>query len=100
MTPRDQGSPWVRRALIFAVCVLALNALIGDRGLSDTLRARAQVRAITLELDRLRQENARLAEYAEQLEHDPRTIEDVARRELGLLRQGEVLVLLKDAPAR
>lgn len=95
-----QGSPWVRRGLIFAACVLALNALIGERGLAETLRARKQVRAVTLELQRLRQENARLAAHADSLQRDPRTIEDIARRELGLMRKGEILVVLKDVPPR
>lgn len=97
---RRRGNPWLRRALIFAVCVLTLNALIGERGLAETLRARAQVRTVTLELQRLRQDNARLADFADRLRRDPRTIEDIARRELGLMRKGEILVVLKDAPAR
>jgi len=97
LPPRRPGTPWVRRGLIFAICVLALNALIGERGLAETLRVRAQVRAITLEVNRLRHENDRLAEYADRLARDPRTIEDIARRELGLMRRGEILVVLKDA---
>ena len=82
------------------VCALAVNALIGERGLAETLRVRRQVGRLTAEVAELRRENARLAEYAERLATDPRTIEALAREELGLIRRGEILVVLKDVPAR
>jgi cell division protein FtsB len=85
---------------MFLACALALNALIGERGLAETLRARTQVGQMTADIVKLREENARLADYARRLETDARTIESVARRELGLIRRGEILVLVKDVPAR
>ena len=97
---RHGQSPWPRRGLVFLACALAINALIGERGLADTLRARTQFQTLTAELAALRRENARLAEYADRLATDPHTIEAIARGELGLMRKGEVLVLVKDVPAR
>ena len=48
----------------------------------------------------LRSENARLHDTAERLRTDPSTIESLARETLGLIHQGEVLVVVKDvAPA-
>jgi cell division protein FtsB len=85
---------------MFLACALAMNALIGDRGLAETLRVRTQLQRMTVELAKLKRENARLAEYAERLATDPHTIEGIARGELGLIRKGEVLVLVKDVPSR
>ena len=97
--PRGQ-SPWIRRGLLFAVCALTLNALIGERGLAETLRVRKQLRQSSTGLAELRRENARLADYARRLLSDPGTIERLARQELGLIRKGEVLIVVKDVPKR
>ena len=86
---------WIGRVLCFAACVLAVNALIGERGLSETLRARREFRDAVADLSRMQYENAMLADAVERLQHDPRTIESVARAELGLIRQGEVLVTVR-----
>jgi cell division protein FtsB len=97
---RPNYGPWIRRAVVFVSCALALNALIGERGLAETIRARRQLQRQTMELDRLKQENAVLVETARALESDRHTIESIARKELGLVRKGEVLVVLKDIPAQ
>ena len=97
---RQYGGPWSRRAVIFVSCALAMNALIGERGLAATLRARQQVQQTTDELTRLKRQNADLRRQASHLKTDLRTIESIARAELGLIRKGEVLVILKDLPAR
>jgi cell division protein FtsB len=89
---------WVGRALCFAGCVLAVNALIGERGLSETFRARREFRQAVAELSRLQYENAALTNTIQRLKHDARTIEGVARAELGLIRQGEILVTVKQPP--
>jgi cell division protein FtsB len=99
--PRRQDlGPWVRRALVFVLCALAMNALIGERGLAETLRARQQLREAAAQLNQLKRENANLFKLAGALQSDRRTIENIARAELGLLRKGEVLVVVRDVPAR
>jgi cell division protein FtsB len=100
LPPRRRERAWTGRVLCFAACVLAVNALIGERGLSETLRARREFNAAVAELSRLQYENAMLAETIHRLRHDAPTIENVARAELGLIRPGEVLVVLKTAAAR
>jgi cell division protein FtsB len=94
---RRRERPWKGRALCFAACVLAANALIGERGLSETLRARRNFNAAVVELSRVQYENAELASEIRRLQQDGPTIEDVARAELGLIRPGEVLVVVRSA---
>lgn len=82
--------------------VLGVDALVGEKGLTENLRARRASRELTADVDRLRTENATLREQVQRLREDPAAIESVAREELGLIRPGELLILLRNAkpPAR
>jgi cell division protein FtsB len=97
LPPRRREHAWTGRVLCFAACVLAVNALIGERGLSETIRARQDFNQAVAELSRLQYENAVLADTMRRLRDDAATIEDVARAELGLIEPGEVLVVVKPA---
>ena len=83
--------------LVFVTLVLVINALIGERGLTQTLRARKQHQELVMAIERLRVENARLRDEARRLRSDPGTIEALARQELGLIKPGEMLFIVKDA---
>ena len=83
----------------FVVCVLIVDALVGDQGLVATMRARKQYDQLANDLARLRTENASLREEARRLREDPAAIEEIARRELGLMSPGEKLFIVKDIPA-
>jgi len=83
--------------LVFVTLVLVLNALVGDRGLTETLRARRQHQDLMTSIERLRSENARLRDEARRLRSDPATIEALARQELGLIKPGEMLFIIKDS---
>ena len=83
--------------LVFVTLVLVINALVGERGLTETLRARRQHQELVTSIERLRAENARLREEARRLRSDPSTIEALARQELGLIKPGEMLFIVKDA---
>ena len=85
----------------FVTVVLVVDALIGDKGLIDTLRARRQHEALAAALAQKRQENSRLRDDIRRLKEDPGAIEALARQDLGLMREGEVLFVIRDVtPAR
>jgi cell division protein FtsB len=91
--------PWrkgLNVLLLFVTVVLVVDALIGENGFMDTLRVRRQSRELQRSVAALKAENARLLEHARRLKDDPLTIESIARRELGLIREGEILFILKD----
>jgi cell division protein FtsB len=88
----------VEGVLVFAGCVVMLDALVGERGLVEIMRARQEYRALEESLTQLRLENARLRDEVRRLHEDPATIEDLARRELGLIRPGEKLFTIRDVP--
>lgn len=87
--------------LAFVTVVLLIDALVGERGLLERMRAGEQYREAEAQLQRLRLENAQLREDARRLTDDPSAIESLARKDLGLLRPGEVLFIIKDVkPAK
>ena len=89
----------IRVLLCFIAVVLIVEALVGERGLLASRRADRQYQALAAETNRQRAENERLREEKRRLEEDPAAIEEVARRELGLIRPGEKLFIIKDVTA-
>jgi cell division protein FtsB len=83
-------------ALLLAGSVLVIDALVGDKGLLAMIQARQQYRALEGSLADVRAENARLREEARRLREDPSAVEELARRELGLIKPGEQLFIIKD----
>ena len=87
--------------LVFVTVVLVVDALVGEKGLMESMRARRHYREVAASLEALQRENDRMTEEVRRLTDDPATIESVARQELGLMRPGEVLFIIKDQkPAR
>jgi len=84
--------------LAFATVVLFVDALIGDKGLVERSRARRQFEQEAAALSAIRQENTALREKIRRLNDDPTAIESLAREELGYIRPGELLFILRDAP--
>jgi cell division protein FtsB len=82
--------------LLFIGSVLVIDALVGEKGLIAMIQARQDQRALELAVAAAREENARLREEARRLREDPAAIEDIARRELGLIKPGEQLFIVKD----
>ena len=85
----------LRYLLMFVTSVLVANALVGERSLAAILRADRQSRDLASSIAGLERENAALREQARQLREDPRAIEDLARREIGLIRPGEKLFIIE-----
>ncbi len=81
---------------VLVAAVVAVDAIVGDKGLMAMLKARRQYRALEQALGQAKSENARLREEARRLREDPSAIEEIARRELGLIRPGEKLFIIKD----
>ncbi len=99
---RRQYERWrrlVRYAILFVATALLANALIGDNGLTSLFRTRQEYRDLQSEVERLREESARLREQARRLREEPAAIEEFARRELGLIKPGEKVVVVAP-PAR
>ena len=99
---KDQTNPALRRALgfvlLFVSTALLANAVIGERGLIATRAAEREAKALAAEIALIQEENDLLRERAKGLRDDPKAIEEAARDGLGLMRDGELLIILQDGP--
>src|SRR5439155_2902369 len=84
--------------LLFVAAIIVVDSLVGDRGLLAMLQARKEYDQLAATLAHERAQNARLREEARRLREDPSAIEEIARRDLGLIRPGERLFIVKDVP--
>jgi cell division protein FtsB len=101
-TPTPKRPSRNRRLVQIVVALLAsiiiVDGLVGDRGLLAMLRARHEYDELAASIARQRSENARLRDQARRLREDPTAIEEIARRELGLIKPGERVFIVKDIP--
>lgn len=91
-----RGRRVARYVLALVTAILVIDALFGEKGLVALLKARRDFAGVEASLLAAREENARLREQARRLREDPRAIEELARRELGLIKPGEKLFIIRD----
>jgi cell division protein FtsB len=90
----------VQLLLLFVAAVIVVEGLVGERGLLAMLRARQQYDELAATIARQKAENAMLLEEARRLREDPAAIEEAARRDLGLIKPGEKVFIIKDVEPR
>jgi cell division protein FtsB len=90
---------WTQYVLGFLTVLLVVNAVIGERGLIEAWRMREEHLALEGSIKGIQRDNARLTDAVRRYKQDPKTIEEAARRYLGLMRPGEVLFIVKDVPS-
>jgi cell division protein FtsB len=84
----------LRPALALVTLVLVADALVGENGWFERHREQARLDTTSAELARVQQENADLETRARRLAAgDPAVVEDLARRNLEMLKPGEVLFI-------
>ena len=98
LTPRKRRRRIVESVLVAIGCIVLGDSLIGERGLIANWRAREEAHHEQRLLSQAKAETVRLREEKRLLESDWPTIEDAARRELGLIKPGEKLFIIKDVP--
>ena len=96
LTPRRRGRRALQYLLLVVSVVLVVDALVGEKGLVAMLKAREDYRKLEASIAQVRAENARLREEARRLREDPAAIEEIARRDLGLIKPGEKLFIIRD----
>lgn len=83
-----------RPGLILLLCflgLLLLLSLLGDRSLLELYQMGRVKAHLEQEIDALKHENALLEQEVEAMRRHPSRIEDIARRDLGLVRPGEIV---------
>lgn len=89
-----------QRPLVLVLLLLLGNLQtrlwFGDGGLSQVDSLAESIEHRSSENERARQRNAILAAETKDLKQGLETVEDIARNELGLIRQGETFFLVAD----
>jgi len=99
LTPRKRRRRIVESVLVAFGCIVLGDSLIGERGWMAHERAREEARAEVLRLHQAQAETIRLRDEMRLLKSDWPTIEDAARRGLGLIKPGEKVFIIHDVPA-
>jgi len=89
----------VHLLILSLAAIMFIDALVGDQGVVALARARRELSRLTDGLERLKSENAVLQEQNRRLRDDPDALEETARRDLGLMKPGEKLFVIRERPA-
>jgi cell division protein FtsB len=92
----DRQKILLAMVLVLLFCLL-LFIMFSDSGLADLFKLRSEKDRLLQENARLKRENLTLYRTIERLKNDPEYIESIARKELGMIQEGEVI--LKPKPA-
>lgn len=76
---------------ILPLLALAGVALFGDKGVLRLWKGYQQREELQVKVAQLREDNQRLRQEINALKNDPRTIESLARRKLGMVRPDELV---------
>jgi cell division protein FtsB len=71
----------------------------GDNGLTDLYRLKIKKDNLTKKNEELKKKNLSLYREIERLKNDPGYVEDVARKELGVIGKDEVVIKVKPKPS-
>ncbi len=94
----------VRKKHLFLLlfCLLLIFGLLtffGEKGIFHLLRLKKELVRIKERNVKMEEENQRLREEVRRLQHEKRYIEEIARKELGMVKEGEIIYQF-DLPAQ
>jgi cell division protein FtsL len=86
--------------LIVGFAMLLLQDVFGTHGVLAMRQSQKEAQGIQKDISRLDEENQRLQNRVKALKTDPAAIERIAREEMKLSRQGEVIFQTQPKPSR
>jgi cell division protein FtsB len=81
--------------VLVAILVILLYSCFSERGLVNVFSLKKELAEIEADKRNLTAENEKLKEYMYLLRNNKRFIENIAREELGLVRNGEIVYFFK-----
>ena len=86
-----------RQKILLSIVILVLFSLLlfimfSDSGLADLFKLKSEKDRLLQENARLKRENLTMYRTIERLKNDPDYIESIARKELGMIQKGEVIL--------
>lgn len=84
--------------VFFAMFILLLVEILGDKGWVELRRLQHTRQALIKGNTLLTQENSKMYDMIDRLKNDPEYIENIARRELGMIRSNELIFKFNSEP--
>lgn len=103
LAAQESSQPTRRLApawLILIVLLMLAFAIFGERGVLRTIQANRHRVALQEELQALQQEGQRLREEIGRLRKDRDYWEQLARKKLGMVREGELIYQFDETPGQ
>ena len=79
----------------FVVCCIVYGVLRDEEGVMHVFRERSRLQELSHSVNSLREENNQLRAEIRALRENPRAIEKLAREDLGLSGEGEIVFILE-----
>jgi cell division protein FtsB len=86
-----------RQILGLALFALLVHDVFGPHGFIAMRRTQKEIEQIREQIGKVNDENKTLTEQVNSLKTDPKSIERIAREEMGLARPGELIFKIPDA---
>jgi cell division protein FtsB len=86
----------VRQILGLALFALLVHDVFGPHGFIAMRRTQLEIEQIREQIGKMNDQNKSLTEQVNSLKTDPKSIERIAREEMGLARPGEMIFKLPD----
>jgi len=77
--------------ILIPLLILGILTFFGEKGILHLLRLQNELVRIKEKNMKLEGENQKLREEVKRLQTDKRYIEEIARRELGMVKEGEII---------
>ncbi len=77
------------------MCLMLLFIVFGENGLTDLYKLKMEKDNLSKKSDELKKKNLSLYREIERLKNDPGYVEDVARKELGVIGKDDVIIKVK-----
>jgi cell division protein FtsB len=94
--PPEKKKQWGIILLVGLIVLVWFFALFGEKGVIKIIQLRRERDKILADVNRIQEENKRLQEEIKRLREDPRYLESVARNDLGLIKENEILFIFED----
>ena len=90
----------VRTGLALVLVFAVVDGVFGERGLLANMDVRRRIAVQHATIDELTKRNNAVTDDIRRLREDPAAVEELAREELGLMKDGELLIILRDTPEK
>ncbi len=97
---KEKSSPSFKRKVVlgglgFLFFVLIITSFFGKRGLIEIYRTKRKQDVLLQKLEQLEAKKTKLERDIEELKKNPKAYEATARKKLGLVKEGEIVIIDK-----